>query len=153
MADFEVARRTVIAAEPARVHGLIDDFHQWVHWSPWEDVDPELNRRYAGPESGVGASYTWNGNRKAGHGTMTITSSTEHEIGVRVEFRKPIAATNDVRFELATVASGTEVTWRMTGKRSGFLGVVGRVIPMDRFIGKDFEKGLARLKAAAEQPA
>ncbi|MFC8042455.1 SRPBCC family protein [Nocardia sp. NPDC057353] len=153
MADFEVVRRTVIAAEPARIHGLIDDFHHWTQWSPWEDVDPELNRRYAGPDSGTGAAYSWSGNRKAGSGTMTITASAAHEIDVRVEFRKPIAATNDVRFVLAPVPGGTEVSWRMTGKRTGFLGLLGRVLPMDNFIGKDFEKGLARLKAAAEQPA
>jgi hypothetical protein len=28
--------------------------------------------------------------------------------------------------------------------------VVGRILPMDKLIGKDFEKGLARLKAVAE---
>ncbi len=30
------------------------------------------------------------------------------------------------------------------------MGLVGRVVSMDRLVGKDFEKGLARLKAAAE---
>lgn len=153
MADFEVSRRIVIAADRARVHGLIDDFHEWVRWSPWEDLDPDLNREYSGPAAGAGASYTWNGNRKAGSGTMTITDSTEREVGVRVEFRKPFAATNDVRFELAPVSGGTEVTWRMSGTRGGLAGVVARVFPMDRLIGKDFEKGLTRLKAAAERPA
>ena len=54
MADFEVARSTSIAAPAERIHGLIDDFHAWRSWSPWEDVDRALRREYSGPESGVG---------------------------------------------------------------------------------------------------
>ena len=49
--------------------------------------------------------------------------------------------------------AGTEVTWHMTGEQTGLMGVVGRVVKMDKLIGPDFEKGLARLKAAAETPA
>ncbi len=30
------------------------------------------------------------------------------------------------------------------------MGLIGKVVSMDRLVGKDFEKGLARLKAAAE---
>ena len=41
MADFEVVRSTSIAAPAERIHGLIDDFHAWRSWSPWEEVDPE----------------------------------------------------------------------------------------------------------------
>jgi len=45
---------------------------------------------------------------------------------------------------------GTEVTWTMSGEQKGLWGVIGRLYPMDKLIGKDFEKGLARLKAVAE---
>ena len=55
-ASFEVSRSETINAEPARVHALIDDFHEWTEWSPWEDVDPDLQRTYTGPDPGVGAA-------------------------------------------------------------------------------------------------
>ena len=32
------------------------------------------------------------------------------------------------------------------------MGSVGKVVTMDKLVGKDFEKGLARLKAVAEAP-
>lgn len=151
MADFEVVRQAVITAEPSRIHELIDNFHQWAAWSPWEDLDPQLRRSYSGPESGVGAHYAWTGNRKAGAGTMEITSSTEREIGIRLEFEKPWKATNQVTFELNPVEDGgTEVVWRMTGRQQGLMVLLSKVMPTDRLVGKDFEKGLARLKAAAE---
>ncbi|MEU4598777.1 MULTISPECIES: SRPBCC family protein [Nocardia] len=150
MGDFEVSRRATIAAEPARIRGFINDFRQWRLWSPWEDSDPQLARTYSGPESGVGARYAWRGNRKAGAGVMEIKADAEREIGVQLEFEKPFKATNTVTFTLDPVPGGTEVTWRMTGTHSGLMGVLGKVFPIDNMIGKDFDKGLARLKTVAE---
>ncbi|MET1060211.1 MAG: SRPBCC family protein [Nocardioides sp.] len=153
MGGFAVSRSTTVIADPARVHGLINSFHEWTAWSPWEDLDPELQRDYAGPESGVGARYAWSGNRKAGQGSMEITSSTPDEIRVRLAFLRPFKSTNQVTFSLTPAVDGTEVTWLMTGEQRGLMGLVGKVVPMDRFVGKDFEKGLTRLKAVAEAPA
>ena len=153
MSHFEVARSVSVGAEPGRVHSLIDDFHAWTAWSPWEDVDPDLQRTYTGPASGVGARYAWKGNRKAGQGVMEITGSTPRQIDVRVSFLKPWKATNEVAFELAPAGSGTDVTWRMWGENTGVAAVFARVVSMDKLVGKDFEKGLARLKAVAETPA
>jgi hypothetical protein len=152
MGDFEVVRGTTIAAPRERVHGLIDDFHAWREWSPWEDLDPNLKRDYSGAESGVGAKYAWEGNRKAGKGDMEIVSSTPERIEVRLVFEKPWKASNQVVYEL-TPAGGaaTDVTWRMRGRTTGFAALFGRIFTMDRLVGKDFEKGLARMKAAAER--
>ncbi|HET7196429.1 MAG TPA: SRPBCC family protein, partial [Nocardioides sp.] len=98
MSTFEVSRSTNIAADQASVHGRINDFHEWTAWSPWEDVDPNLQRIYTGPDEGVGAHYAWQGNRKAGQGSMEIVSSTPEQIGVKLSFLKPWKATNDVTF-------------------------------------------------------
>ena len=38
----------------------------------------------------------------------------------------------------------------MRGEQKGLMAILGKVVPMDRLVGKDFEKGLARLKVAAE---
>jgi hypothetical protein len=150
MGSYEVARTTTIAADPARIHALVDDLHQWTQWSPWEGLDPDLQRTYTGPGRGVGAHYAWQGNRKAGQGHMEITGSTPERIDVDLVFMKPFDSASKVAFLLVPVAAGTEVTWRMTGEQKGLWGVLGKVVPMDRLIGKDFEKGLAGLKAAAE---
>ena len=150
MGSFEVSRSETINAEPARIHALIDDFHEWTKWSPWEDVDPDLQRTYTGPDSGTGAAYAWSGNRKAGQGSMTITSSSPERIGVQLSFLKPWKATNDVTFSFTPTGSGTEVTWRMTGENKGMAGIVVKVFSMEKLVGKDMEKGLARLKANAE---
>ena len=97
---------------PATVHGLINDFHEWPKWSPWEDVDPNLQRIYTGPDSGVGAHYAGQGDRKAGQGSIEVTSSTP-ELAIVLSFHTPWKATSDATFTLTPTGSGTEVTWRI----------------------------------------
>ncbi len=153
MGDFEVVRSTTIAAPPERVHALIDDFHAWRQWSPWEELDPNMEREFSGAESGVGARYAWEGNRKAGKGNMEMVECTRERVALRLTFEKPWKATNRVAFELTPRGDATEVDWRMTGTNKGLMALFSRVFSMDRMVGKDFEKGLERLKARAEAGA
>jgi hypothetical protein len=154
MSSYEVTRSTSIKAAPGTIHALIDDFHRWTQWSPWEDLDPDIQRSYSGPESGVGAHYAWKGNRKACEGSMEITRSEPDGIDVDLHFLKPFKNVSKVRLALAQTSTGTDVTWTMTGESPGGLaGLFTKVVPMDRLVGKDFEKGLARLKAVAVQTA
>ncbi|HEY9564313.1 MAG TPA: SRPBCC family protein [Nocardioides sp.] len=153
MSTFEVSRSVNVVADPQQIHRLIDDFREWQRWSPWEGVDPSMKRDYSGAKTGQGARYAWVGNRRAGAGSMEITASTPDRIDVALAFQKPFRATNQVRFDLKPVASGTEVTWTMEGNQRFPMSLFARFFPMDKMIGKDFEKGLAQLKQAAEQPA
>lgn len=147
-----VERSAVVRADAATVHALIDDFHQWVKWSPYEGVDPDLKRTYSGPDAGVGASYSWSGNRKAGAGTMTITESIpEERIVLDLAFTKPFKNRNVTAFLLEPVPDGTRVTWRMSGKQNKLFALIGKVFSMDKLVGPDFEKGLRQLAAVAEK--
>jgi hypothetical protein len=148
--SFEVSRSTGISATAEAIHHLIDDFHQWRAWSPWEDLDPALQRSYSGSDAGVGARYAWKGNRKAGEGSMVITGSSPERIDIEIAFVKPFRNTNQVTFTLTPTGDATEVEWTMRGEQKGLWGVLGRVLPMDTWIGKDFEKGLVRLMVVAE---
>jgi len=150
MADFSMSRSISIQAEPARVHALLEDFREWQKWSPWEGLDPALNREFTGPDHGVGSTYHWSGNKKAGEGEMAITESTPTSVVVDLEFLKPFKATNVTSFALTPTGSGTDVTWTMTGKRGAIMGLMGKLF-FDKAIGKDFDKGLASLKAEAEK--
>jgi uncharacterized protein YndB with AHSA1/START domain len=156
MADdtFSVERSVTIDAPPVRIYDQIANFHNWTNWSPWEDTDPELHRTYSGAESGTGAVYGWSGNRKAGQGRMEITDATEPE-GVQIDliFEKPWKARNDTLFTIAPEGSGSRVTWSMTGKNTLMTKVMGIFKSMDKFLGPDFERGLARLKTITEKPA
>ncbi len=150
MAEFSLSRSIRVQADAARVHSLVDDFREWQKWSPWEGLDPDLNREYSGPDHGVGSTYHWSGNKKAGEGEMRITESTPTSVVVDLQFLKPFKASNVTTFALTPVGDATDVTWTMTGTRSAIMGLMGKLV-FDKAIGADFEKGLASLKREAEQ--
>lgn len=153
MSGYEVVRTASIEADPARVHDLVGDFREWPAWSPWEGLDPDLQRDYSGADSGVGARYAWHGNRKAGQGSMEIVGSTPDRIDIDLEFQKPWKSSSTIAFELTPTTSGTDVAWRMTGERgTGVAGWMMKLMNMDKLVGGDFERGLAQLKSVAEQP-
>ena len=149
MSTFSLSRSTHIDADPGRVHALVDDFRQWRLWSPWEAADPAMEREYDGPQRGVGARYAWRGNSKAGEGSMEITDSDPSTVVVDLRFLKPFKAVNVSRFDLAPHDGGTHATWTMTGERNPVMAVLGRLF-FDKLIARDFDRGLARLKDAAE---
>ncbi len=150
MSAFEMSRSTHVDAPPERVLPLLEDFHEWQRWSPWDGLDPNLQRTYTGPEKGVGSHYHWSGNKKAGEGTMEITKAGPGGVEVDLRFLKPFKATNVTSFDLTPAAGGTDVTWNMTGERNAAMSLMGKLF-FDKAIGRDFEKGLASLKAAAER--
>lgn len=149
--NFRVARSIVVAAPPEKVFGYLDDFHQWPAWSPWERLDPAMRRTYSGAPKGQGAAYAWTGNDDVGEGRMEIV---EHQpgrvVGIQLDFVKPFESHNQVRFVLQPRPDGTLVTWTMSGPNPFITKLIGVFVSMDEMVGKDFEEGLALLKAAAE---
>jgi hypothetical protein len=156
MADdtYTVERSLMIDAPPARIYHQIANFRHWTSWSPWEGVDPDLRRTYAGAESGTGAVYGWSGNRKAGQGRMEITGTTEPtRVQIDLVFEKPWKSHSDTIFTIQPQGSGARVTWLMTGRKTFMTRVMGIFTSMDKLLGPDFEKGLADLKATTEKSA
>jgi uncharacterized protein YndB with AHSA1/START domain len=151
-ADFHIERSLALAVPPARVFPHVNDFHAWAAWSPWEGLDPKMERTFTGPTSGPGASYAWRSdNGKVGEGRMTIEQGEPpSHLAIRLDFIKPMNATNAIDFSFAPDGAGTKVTWTMDG-HNGFMGkAFSLVMNMDKLVGGDFEKGLASLKRVAE---
>lgn len=153
-AEFMIERSATIRAPEEIVYANVSDFHEWAAWSPWERLDPEMQKTFEGPESGVGASYAWSGNDDAGEGRMTIVDAAPPErVVIQLDFIKPWKATHMTRFALSPVADGTHVTWTMEGENDFIGKAVGVFMNMDELVGGDFEKGLASLREVAESEA
>src|SRR5258707_9168251 len=73
---FRVQRATTVKAPPEKIFPLINDFHQWGTWSPYENKDPAMKRSYSGAASGKGAVYAWDGNKNVGSGRMEILDTS-----------------------------------------------------------------------------
>jgi hypothetical protein len=152
---FRVQRSASIAAPPERIFPLINDFHRWGAWSPYEHKDPDMKRTFSGPGSGRGSTYQWAGNSNIGSGRMEIVeSSAPSRVAIQLDFLKPFEAHNIATFTMEPAGGTTNVTWVMDGP-TPFVGKIMHVfLDMDRMVGTDFEAGLANLKTAAEhEPA
>ncbi|MGH8443666.1 MAG: SRPBCC family protein [Solimonas sp.] len=148
---FRVERRIVIAAPPEQIYPLIEDFHRWPTWSPYEKKDPAMKRDFSGAATGQGAVYAWDGDRNIGSGRMEITGvSAPNKIVIQLDFFKPFKASNVAEFSIVPRDGGSEVSWAMYGPAPFMSKLMGLFFDMDKMVGTDFEAGLASLKAAAE---
>jgi len=116
---YTVEREQRIQGSQAAVLERIVDFRRWRSWSPWEGIDPELRRTYSGAESGVGAVYKWEGNRKAGEGRMEITAVEPADgVTIDLQFFKPFKSQSTAEFTLRPSGDETIVRWTMTGPKT-----------------------------------
>jgi uncharacterized protein YndB with AHSA1/START domain len=149
---FSVRRATTVKAPADKIFGLINDFHQWGTWSPYENKDPAMKRTYTGAERGRGAVYAWDGNKNVGSGRMEILDASEpSKIVIRLDFFTPFEAHNTAEFTMLPQGDATNVTWLMHGPAPFMSKMMQVFINMDNMIGKDFETGLANLKRLTER--
>lgn len=153
-AAFHIERSTTIAAPPEIPFALVNDFHAFGSWSPWEKLDPNMQRTFEGAASGVGAQYEWRGNKDVGAGRMTIEKSDKpSRIVTKLQFLEPFEATNQATYTFVPTAEGTKVTWAMDGNNNFVSKAFSLVMDMDEVVGADFERGLAAMKQVAETTA
>ena len=151
-AQAVVTRSTEIAAPPDKVFAIVGDLRRFNEFSPWADLDPNIKYTFEGPESGVGQKMNWTSeNKDVGSGSQTITKYEPPnfvESALDFGMRGKSVAT----WDLVPSTSGTKATWSFKADLEGipakWFGLM-----FDRWIGADYEKGLAKLKAVAEAPA
>lgn len=152
--DFKIERSITVNAPPTVPFSFVSDFHKWNLWSPWEKMDPTMKKEFAGPETGVGAKYSWVGNDQVGEGRMTIESAIpDQKIQILLEFLKPFEAKNDTVFSFTPDGAGTKINWAMTGKNNFVGKAFALCMDMDKMVGSDFDKGLEKLKELSEKAA
>jgi carbon monoxide dehydrogenase subunit G len=149
---LQVQRAASIKAPPDKVFAVLNDFQKWGSWSPWEKKDPAMKRTFGTVTSGKGAHYAWDGNKEVGKGSMEIVeSSPPSRLHLKLDFIGPFEGHNTVTFALEPKGDSTNVTWTMQGPMPYISKVISVFCDMDSMIGKDFEQGLANLKAVAEK--
>jgi uncharacterized protein YndB with AHSA1/START domain len=149
---FSVQRSTNIKASPERIFPMINDFHGWVNWSPWEKMDSTLKRTYSGSAQGQGAVYEWDGNNQVGTGRMEIVEAAPpSKVLIKLDVIKPFEGHNIAKFTLEDKGDSTNITWAMYGTTPYPAKVMHVFFSMDSMVGPQFETGLANMKALTEK--
>lgn len=145
-----VQRQTEIAAPPEKVYAVLAPIRRFNEFSPWIEMDPQSKITFEGPETGTGQKMSWQSD-KLGQGSMTIVDVTpDRRVGYELDFGDMGKAT--ASFELAPVEEGTAVTWGfrqvLTSPLQRWFGLM-----IGGWVGSDYDRGLAKLKAVAEKEA
>jgi uncharacterized protein YndB with AHSA1/START domain len=147
-----VERSAVIEAPPEAIYAIASDLNQQDKWSPWLEHDPATQSVVTG--EGVGQTMTWT-SKKMGNGSQTITAlEPPTRIVSHLDFGDMGLA--EATMTITPSGAGSAVTWTLdSNMREGvplwmkplstYLGFF-----MDGMVGKDYERGLEKLKAAAE---
>ncbi|MDQ3101171.1 MAG: SRPBCC domain-containing protein [Bacteroidota bacterium] len=143
---YRVERTATVAFPPGLVFAHLNDFHHWQKFNPFTDPDPKVKLAYEGAPAGEGAIYKWDGNSEVGKGEMKITESNPNEhIAIDMHFMEPFDGRSTTHFDLAPAENGTQITWAMEGHNNYFSKIMCLFMDMDDMVGKQFEKGLARM--------
>ena len=149
---FRVERTATMKAPPEKIYAVLSDFRKWETWSPWEKKDPAMKRTFGATTSGKGATYAWEGNSEVGKGSMEIVETAPpSRLKLRLDFTEPFEAHNIVEYALTPQGESTNVSWVLHGPMPYVSKVMSVFWSMDSMIGKDFETGLANLKAVVEK--
>src|ERR1700682_1806265 len=135
---LSVQRAATFKAPPEKIYSLINDFHQWGSWSPWENKDPAMQRSYSGAASGRGAVYAWEGNKNVGSGRMEIIDASEpSKIVIKLDFLKPFEAHNTAEFTMLPQGDGaTNISWVMHGPAPFMSKMMQVFMNIDNMVGK-----------------
>lgn len=146
-ATVKVVRARVVPTTVAVVFQQVNILKNWEGWSPWHQLDPALQLTYSETKSGVGAGFLWESKHpQVRKGQLTITESRLHEyIALDMLFMKQRIATRSY-FRFEPDMRGTLVTWVLMAELGQHPGRKLMGLMMDKWIGKDFERGLENLK-------
>lgn len=146
---YRVVRSIQISARPEAIFTNINTLKTWPEWTAWTvERFPDMKTSFAGPDSGAGATYTWEG-KTSGRGELKLTRSNPDRIEFDLDFEQGKYVSKG---SIAIEPSGgsVKVIWTNEGDLgwnpvSRYFGLF-----MDKLMGPDFEKGLQNLKERVE---
>ncbi len=148
--DFKVTRSLLVNAPPEKIYPLVADPRGWKQWSVWNQRDPAMAITYSGATSGVGAVWEWR-SATEGDGRMSFTRAEAPGLLAYDLYFPDFGTTSRGELRLVPEGGATRVSWTMEGNMGRNPLFSWFALFADGMVGKDFEAGLAGLKAAAEK--
>ncbi|MCP4046262.1 MAG: hypothetical protein GY732_09760 [Gammaproteobacteria bacterium] len=149
--------RSISINRPANMmFELLNGYRYYSEWSPWVERDPQAEFIVSGPDTGVGARLSWIGDPQlVGSGWQEIVASNPYEeIDIKLDFDAQGIA--DTGFKLVSQGDATQLTWFFDSDLTKGVNLIDSFLAryfgllFDRWVGGDYERGLANLKQYAE---
>jgi hypothetical protein len=150
--EFRVTRSALIDAPPSAIYPYLSDLRKGTEWSPWIELDPDMEQSYEGPADQVGGVYKWKGDSNVGEGSLTLTELRPNEfVQMRLDFVKPMEGTSTAEYALTPKGDQTEVSWTMYGENGFMAKIMSVFMDCEKMMSEQFYKGLGNLKAIVEK--
>ncbi len=123
-------------------------------WGPWYKRDPAMKQEFVGTDGTPGFVSRWaSQDPEVGSGEQEIKNVVDGErLETELRFKEPFESKADTYLTTDAVGEGqTKVKWGFATEMPRPMNLMLLVIDMDQAIGKDFEEGLASLKAELEK--
>ncbi len=118
-------------------------------WSPWTEKDPAMKVTFTGEAGKEGSNMAWESNvKEVGKGSMTYKYTHGDTIAESLFFEGQGEA--QIYHIVTSTGQGSKVSWIMQNKVPFFFKAMMLFMNIDKMVGPDFEKGLAKLKTAIE---
>ncbi len=152
--DFKVEREVTINRPKDEVFAYLKMLKNQNDWGPWNQKDRGMKQEFKGTDGTVGFTVSWDSeNSEVGAGEQEIKKIVPGErVETEIRFKRPFESKSDAY--LTTEALGenqTKVKWGFSGAMPRPMNLMLLVMDMDKAVGKDFEDGLATLKANLEK--
>jgi Polyketide cyclase / dehydrase and lipid transport len=151
--NVHVERSVSMLAPPGTVFDIVNGFQRFNEYSPWFEYDPKARYTFEGPPSGVGAKMSWQSDdASVGSGSQEIVKSEPIEtVHSKLDFGSQGTAL--AVWTIVPEGDGSRVTWAFNTDLG--MNPIARYMGLtfERFIGPDYERGLAKLKKVAEATA
>jgi hypothetical protein len=144
-------RSIVIQAPVDSIFKEVVDFHNWDKWSSWHKKDPKIELSYAGPQSGVGSSYTWKSeNGQVGSGRQVTMEVIPNKFIKNEMYFMEESTPSYGSFTFEDTGNGIKVTQNMDSDAgiNPIQRLMGKL--MELFVGPEFEQSLSDLKKVCE---
>ncbi len=148
--QMHVERSITINAPGKLVMQQAAYFKNFSKWSPWSKLDTAMVTTITGTDGQVGAVYSWKGNKDVGEGSMEIIAVSGNRVDQKLRFLVPYESEATTFLSIKDAeGGGVTVTWGMDSESARPMNLMNPM--MDGMIGKDYDKGLAELKALSER--
>lgn len=154
--DYRAEREVVINKPKSEVFAYMKMLKNQNDWGPWFKKDPAMKQEYRGTDGTVGFVASWDSTSdEVGAGEQEIKKIAEGErVDTELRFKRPFESKSDAYMITESVGENqTKVKWGFTGTMPRPMNIMLLAMDMDQAVGKDFEEGLASLKAILEKPA
>ena len=128
---YDLSETKTIKAPTELVFNTVNEYKTWEHWGPWKEQDPSMIFSYPEKTSGIGSSYSWEGDYS---GNMKTTQVVQNK---SIDQDLTLVTPGGERYPKvywsfeSTENGETTVTWGMKGEHSFMDKVYYAVSGMD----------------------